>query len=174
VWGRVLPTCQDSLRASQLEVFFLCFPWSNGLSVISRSSEVVSPNGWLVNSIWFLLSTGKVAISLYKVVRSVVFAGWKLCCSTVVTVAGQLLPQQGGAIQFCAYPQSCEISSAIHLALLWEVGLSLQSCPQPLFLTPPPLAKFGSLPYPGSLRLVHHSTLSPLSVVDYNSTVYIF
>jgi hypothetical protein len=44
--------------------FFSCFPWSDGLSVTSRSSEVVLQNDWLVSSIWFLLSTGQVEIGI--------------------------------------------------------------------------------------------------------------
>jgi hypothetical protein len=50
--------------AGQLEVemaegfSFPCFPWPYGPSITSRNSEVVSSDGWLVSSIWFLPSTG--------------------------------------------------------------------------------------------------------------------
>jgi hypothetical protein len=40
--------------------FFFCFPWSYGPSVASGYPELISPGDWLVNSIWFLLSTGHV------------------------------------------------------------------------------------------------------------------
>jgi hypothetical protein len=42
--------------------FFLHFPWSYEPSITSQSSDVVLPGDWLVNSIWFLLSTRQVAI----------------------------------------------------------------------------------------------------------------
>jgi hypothetical protein len=43
-------------------VFF--FPTFLGLigHVTSRSSEKISPDVWLVSSIWFLLSSGQIAI----------------------------------------------------------------------------------------------------------------
>jgi hypothetical protein len=41
---------------------FLSIPWSYELSITSRSSELVSPNDYLVSSIWFLLFTGQVVI----------------------------------------------------------------------------------------------------------------
>jgi hypothetical protein len=37
--------------------FFSHFSWSYGPSVTRRRSEVVSPGDWVVNRIWFLLST---------------------------------------------------------------------------------------------------------------------
>jgi hypothetical protein len=84
------------------------FPWSCGLCVTSRSSEVVSPDGWLVSSIWFLLSTGCVAIGtcgLCKVVWFVaVFPGGSCVPYSCNSVWSAPPPQQGGAIQFCLPP----------------------------------------------------------------------
>jgi hypothetical protein len=60
--GKVLPLLSDSLEGSWLEGFFPHFPWSYGPSVTSRSSVVVSPDGWLVSSTWFLLPTRQVVI----------------------------------------------------------------------------------------------------------------
>jgi hypothetical protein len=44
--------------------FFSHSPWFYGPSIASRSSEVVSPGSWLVSSIWFLLSMGKLQLGL--------------------------------------------------------------------------------------------------------------
>jgi hypothetical protein len=56
-----------------------------------------------VSSIWFFLSIGQVAIGACscKVVRFVVvFTRWQLHCPTAAILSGQLLPLQGGTIQF--------------------------------------------------------------------------
>jgi hypothetical protein len=50
-----------------------------------------------------------------KVVKAVVFIRQQLCCSSVAVLFGQLLPQQGGAIQFWMLFSVPEISSGIHL-----------------------------------------------------------
>jgi hypothetical protein len=56
-------SCQKAWGGDSWRIFFSLFlPWSYGPSITSRSSDVVSPNDWFVSSIWFLLSTGKVAI----------------------------------------------------------------------------------------------------------------
>jgi protein-S-isoprenylcysteine O-methyltransferase Ste14 len=57
----------DSVGWRWLEVFsFLFFFFqlslSYGPSITNRNSDVVSPGDWVVSSIWFLLSTGQVAI----------------------------------------------------------------------------------------------------------------
>jgi hypothetical protein len=56
-----------------------CFHCFDGLSVTSGSSEVVSPDGWLVSSIWFLLSMGRFqlgpVIGQYQFVQ-----GGQICC----------------------------------------------------------------------------------------------
>jgi hypothetical protein len=74
---------------------------------MSRSSEIVLSDSWFVSSIWFLLSTGQVAIGTCGIslpvcekCSVVVFARQQLHCPTAATLPGQLLPQQGGAIQF--------------------------------------------------------------------------
>jgi hypothetical protein len=103
------------------------------------SSDVVSPGDWLVSRIWFLLSTGLVAIgwwhksaSLCKVVRAVVvFTRQQLCCPSAATLFGQLLPQQGGAIQFRMLPSVPQDQLwDPSLALLWEVSLLPHPCSQ--------------------------------------------
>jgi hypothetical protein len=52
-------------------------------------------------------------------------------------------------------------------ALLWEVGVLPHPGSHFLFLAPFPLAEFGSLPHPHSLRMIQCSTLPLVSVVDY-------
>jgi hypothetical protein len=92
----------------QLKGFCPCFPWSYGPSIRSGSSEVVSSEG----SIWFLLSIGQVevgpVVAHYQFVQGCLicscFARWQLHCLTAATLAGQLLPQQSGEIQFCTPP----------------------------------------------------------------------
>jgi hypothetical protein len=105
----VLPSCQTICRGDswQLEgLFFPTFsPWTNGPSITSGGSEVVSLGDWPVSSMWFFLSTGQVAIetwgntaSLYKMVRFVVFSRQQLSCTTTLTLCGHLLPRQGGVV----------------------------------------------------------------------------
>jgi hypothetical protein len=53
-WGGCCPFLLDRLVWEDGWSFFPCFPWSYGLSITSRSSEVVSSDDWLVISNWFL------------------------------------------------------------------------------------------------------------------------
>jgi hypothetical protein len=58
---------------------FPCFYWSYGLPVMSGSCEVVSSNGWLVSSIWFLCPQGR--LQLGPVVAHYQFVqGGPICC----------------------------------------------------------------------------------------------
>jgi hypothetical protein len=45
-------------------LLFFHFPCSFGPSVTNRNSDVVLPGGWLVSSIWFLLSIGRLLLGL--------------------------------------------------------------------------------------------------------------
>jgi hypothetical protein len=58
---RCCPSCWMACGGDDWRVFFH-FPWPYGPSIISGSSEVVSPDDCLVSTIWFLLPTGQVAI----------------------------------------------------------------------------------------------------------------
>jgi hypothetical protein len=96
-----------------------------------------------------------------SVVRAIVFTRQQLHCPLAAGLFGQLLPQQGGEIQFWMLPSVPEISSGInHLPCLrrlachpipnlslyvspspwcvlvahWEVGLSPHLCSQPVLL----------------------------------------
>jgi hypothetical protein len=87
------------------------FPWSYEPSVISRSSEIVSADGWLMSNIWFLLSTVQFAIgtcgsSLCVCARwsyLLLFSPGGSCIALPLKLSGQLLPQHDGAIQFFCF-----------------------------------------------------------------------
>jgi hypothetical protein len=104
---------------------------------------VVSPGDWLVSSIWFFLSTRLVSTgrqnefdSSYRVGRAVVFTRQQLHCPSVSSLFGQLLCQQGGAIQFWMLPLSHEITSGTHHLLHFG---RVACCPTLLDASLPPL-----------------------------------
>jgi hypothetical protein len=110
------------------------------------------------------------SISLCKVVRLIaVFTRQQLHCPTAAILAGQLLPQQGGAFHFCIAP-----------LVPWEklrdpprpcfVRLACHPTPFSAFVTYPTLvcSKFVSLLHPCSPRQVWHFTPHLLSKLDYN------
>jgi hypothetical protein len=156
------------------------------------SFDVVSPGGWLVSSIWFLLSSWQVAIgswansaSLCRVVR-VVFTRQQLQLCLVRSSLSRV-----GQFSFEYCPLSHEAGSRIHnlpcfgrlacpptpdlrrsaspdlcsglVQLLWEIGLSPQVCSQPLLLSPFLYWEFGPWPCLHSLGQVQCST--PTSTV---------
>jgi hypothetical protein len=124
---------------------------------------------------------------------AVVFTRQQLHCPTAATLFGQLLSQQGWAIQIWVLPQSQETSLEIHTIPFWEVDLSPHPYSQPLclpspllgaswaplggwFVTPPQLSvfvtfpafvhwEFGSLPQPHSLVLDCNSLFMLFSFV---------
>jgi hypothetical protein len=171
----VLPLFSGSLGGNWLEFFQSCFPWSDGSSGAGRSSEVVSPEGWLVSSIWFLLCIMQVAI---KVCGCLLPDGPRysdmllfMPSSSWVTPQQQLWlasssPNKVGQFSFVHYPQSHKISSVIHHAPAlggWFCAPILFSIFVPCVA---PLTEFNSLPHPPSQRLIQHSTLHPLTVVN--------
>jgi hypothetical protein len=129
-----------------------------------------------------------------RVVRAGVFAMHQLCCPSAASLFGQLLQQQGGAIQFWMLPSA--LSSGIHhlpcfgwlachptpalslctspdlcwvlVALLggWIVSLLLLSA----FAALPALVhwEFGFLPHLHSLGQVQHFTPNSLLVLGYS------
>jgi hypothetical protein len=120
------PPCQTAGVGETVKefLFFPCFPWSYGPCDTSRSSEVVLSDSWLVSSIWFLLSTGQVAIrtcgcSLPVCVRwsNLLFSP---ACSCVALPLQLCLvsssPSKVGQLSFEYHPQSHETSSVIHHA----------------------------------------------------------
>jgi hypothetical protein len=57
LWQRILTLCWTAWGRGGDG-----FPWSYWPSITSGSSNVVPPDDWLARSIYFLLSTGEVAI----------------------------------------------------------------------------------------------------------------
>jgi hypothetical protein len=83
--GRVLPsswTAWGELAGG----FFPHFFWTYGPSVTRGSSEVVSPDSWLVSNIWFLCPQGRLQLgpmaAHYQFVQGGLF-----CCFHQVTAA---------------------------------------------------------------------------------------
>jgi hypothetical protein len=154
------------------------------MSITSRSCEMVAPGDWLVNSIWFLLSTGQVAVGIWG--NSLpVHSRWLdlmlfLPGSSCVALQLQFClvsssPRKVEQFSFECSPQSHENSSRVpHGPALggWLVVPPLLSA----FVTFPAFVhwELGSLPHLHFLGQVPGSTPPLLSVLDYNSLFMFF
>jgi hypothetical protein len=161
----VLPFWSDNWgRGDGWRIFSPCFSWSYGPSLTSWSSGVASPDGWLVSSIWFLPSTGQVAIgtcgSSLPVCTKWTYLLLFLPGSSYVALQLQLWLvsfslSKVGQFSFVLCPQSHEFSSVFcHTPALpypaptvWEFGF-LPYLPHPI-----PRGWFSILPSPLSGRL---------------------
>jgi hypothetical protein len=147
-----------------LVLWAICSKWS---------SEIISPDVWLVSSIWSLLSTGQVAIetcgsSLSTHARwsdLLLFSPGNSCISLQLSSS----PSKVGQFSFVHCPMSHKVSSAICHTPNHRGG----------FISPTPLSAFVSHPTPLTGSLVPCPTRilwgwfsfhpAPLSVVDCNS-----
>jgi hypothetical protein len=178
----MLPLLLDSLEGGGWRVVF-CL-WSYGPSITSRSSEVVSPSDWLVNSIWFFCSLGRLQLGpeithcqcVCKVVWSViVFTRQQLRCPTAAFSLVSSSPSKVQQFSFEYCPQSQETSSGVY----YGHALGGWLATPPLFsdfVTCPTLvdSKFG--PYSIPILWGRYSIPPPpsLTVLDCNSLFMLF
>jgi hypothetical protein len=163
LWRRVMPLLLDSFF-----FLFFHFPWSYGPSITSRSCNVLSPGDWLVSSIWFLLSTGQVAIRTWSSSLLV-----HARCSEMSFLPGGSCvgssPSNLWQFSFEYHPQPYWPAQGSTSTLLWEVGLSPHPGSQNLLFFFLCSLRVWILAPPPSLGQFQCSTPPLLLVLDCNS-----
>jgi hypothetical protein len=145
VWQCMLPLFAYSLGGSWLRSFWvLCFLGLMGC-LVQVGSPKVSSEGWVLSSHWSLLPTRQVVMEVCgfslpdwpKWSYMFLFCQVAAESSTATTLAGQLFPQQGRVIQYCALPMVPREILRSATPQLWQFDCLhsvLGSSPQAFFL----------------------------------------